>query len=660
MLTSGFSRGKVNSENPPSEQMPLVSSPAHRDHSIAILPFTVKAARRDDARLLAEGFHEDLIDSLSRIGGLKVTARSSSLALRNSNLEADEIGDVLGVSTLLQGDAQLTAGRFKLALRMVDAATGEPLWSQSYDRKATASEMFDIQAAVANSIVSAIGTGPHPDGEHAWSGPPTDNLDAYLALVQSKNHVRSGLPSRAERAIDRAREAVSLDPSCAEAHVALARALTQSLRPDPSSVEKHKGEILAAIDQALALKPDLAAAWLARGDYEAVIVSWARHQSYETAMKLAPAKAEILLAYGESLAQSGKPDQALAVLLGAAERDPLSHPTLMAVGRTRLALGQFDEARDTFSHLLDFYPQSAMAFAATGDSYLLQGQLDLALLWLQRAQTADASDLDMAASILAIHDNLEDFGAATEWAEWLELRVTKQVQPLAALARHRYLQGDFQSALQYSNLALRLRLPAGRGTDALFMRIKRDEALANGDPAAGIAVFRSRYPGLFQAVPSLNRENLVQSLLLGQLMQFAGNGEAAGRLLRSAIEFYDRPWSVSGLEGIWLVSAKAQALSLLGESEAALAELGRIVKNGWRLDWRLETVLNANFNAIRNAPGFQRIVDNIAADLEQQRARAQAMTQRVDATPPADAGGRWERTDLERFQTSEPLNPIED
>lgn len=659
VLSAKTPRGEVHSEHSPSGQVPVASQPVHRDRSIAVLPFTVQAARRDDVRLLAAGIHEDLIGRLSRIDGLKVTARPSSLALRSSTLGPDEIGNLLGVSTLLRGEAQLAAGRFKLALSVVDAATGEPLWSQRYEGKATVPEIFEIQAGAVRSVASALGISLGSGRENARSRPITLSLEAYLALERSKHHVRSGLATGVRRAIDHAREAVSLDPSCAEAYVALARALTLSVQTDAAGADSTGEEIMTAIGRALELEPGLAGAWSARGDYESVTANPARQKSYETAMKMAPENAEVMRDYGESLYQSGKPDQALAVLLAAVERDPLSRTTLMAMGRTRLALEQFDEARDTFSHVLDFYPQSAQAFAATGDSFLLQGQLDLALLWLQRAQAADPRSLELAASILAIHDNLEDFGAAAEWAEWLEARVTKQVRALAALARHRYLQGDFQSALQYSNLALRLHPNGGRDSDALFMRIKRDEALATGDPTAGITVFRDHYPELFEATPALNRENLIQSLFLAQLMQFAGDDETASQLLQAAIEFYDRPWSVSGQEGAWLMSAKAQALSLLGKKDAALAELDRIVKNGWRLDWRLETVLNANFNTIRKTPDFQRIVDEIAADLELQRARAQSMTRGSGAAPPADAGRGWDRTELEGFQPSEPVSPFD-
>jgi TolB-like protein/Flp pilus assembly protein TadD len=655
VLTAKIPRGKVGPEYAPSGQLPAASSPAHRDSSIAVLPFTVEAARRDGVRMLAAGIHEDLIDRLSRIDGLKVTARTSSLALRNSTLEPAEISKLLGVSTLLQGDVQLAAGRFKLALRMVDAASGKPLWSQRYERKTSARELFDVQAEAVRSVASAIGVNPDSDRENSRSRQITDSFDAYLALARSKNHARSGLVTGTKWAIDRAREAVTLDPSCADAHVALARALTLSLQTDPAGADESGEEIMAAVDRALALEPKLAGAWSARGDYESVIGSPAQHEYYETAMNLAPGSAEIMRNYGESLYQSGKPDQALVVLLVAAERDPLSHATLMAVGRTRLTLEQFEEARDTFSHVLDFYPQSAAAFAATGDSFLLQGQLDLALHWLQRAQAADPVNIELAASILTIHDSLEDFGAAAEWAEWLELRVTRQVQALAALARHSYLQGDFQSAVQYSNLALRLLPPGSRDSDALFMRIKRDEALAAGDPSAGIEFFRGRHPELFHAVPALGRENLAQSLLLAQLMQFAGDDDAAAQLLQAAIEFYDQPWSVSGQEGAWLVSAKAQALSLLGDSEAALAELDRIVKNGWRLDSRLETVLNANFNTIRKTPGFRRIVDEIGEDLEQQRARAQAMARGTDSSPPADTKRASDPDGLDNLRFGEPV-----
>ena len=73
-----------------------------------------------------------------------------------------------------------------------------------------------------------------------------------------------------------------------------------------------------------------------------------------------------------------------------------------------------------------------------------------------------------------------------------------------------------------------------------------------------------------------------------------------------------------------ILPVRAEALALLGEERAALAELDRVVDAGWRIQWRWETDLNANFIALRDAPGFRRIIGRIEADVADQRRRLRA------------------------------------
>jgi tetratricopeptide (TPR) repeat protein len=238
-----------------------------------------------------------------------------------------------------------------------------------------------------------------------------------------------------------------------------------------------------------------------------------------------------------------------------------------------------------------------------------------------------------------LNDCLEDYFTAGNWSRWLDTRVTKQPFPMAMQARHHYLTGNFELALQTSNRALNLGLPDRLGSNAIFLRIKRDEALAMGVPESGIAGMGKHLPGLLTDSPNITADNAQQAVDLAQLLKLAGRNQDMRRLLEAVLEFYDQPESTIGSARAWLVPGKAEALAVMGEHEAALRELRRIVDDGWRVYWRWETLLNFNFSGIREAPEFLEIVDTLTRDMTEQRERAQAMAEQgeIPQAPHPDA-----------------------
>jgi len=169
--------------------------------------------------------------------------------------------------------------------------------------------------------------------------------------------------------------------------------------------------------------------------------------------------------------------------------------------------------------------------------YSQQGQMDKALYWVGKAALIDPKDFDLGGWMVFLNDCLEDYGAAQEWSDWLDGWITKQAVPMAMQARHHYLTWNFELALQFSNRALKMDLPDRWGSDSVFMRIKRDEALANGNPRAGIELFREQHPVLFKADPEISPANAVQAVDLAQLLKMAGKPDEATKLLDAVIEF---------------------------------------------------------------------------------------------------------------------------
>lgn len=304
----------------------------------------------------------------------------------------------------------------------------------------------------------------------------------------------------------------------------------------------------------------------------------------------------------------------------------MNEDILLAVGLAFGAMGNFDAARSQFALIRQNKPSSALGYRPVAGSFIAEGQLIEALYWMREAQAIGPKNLDHSGWMIQLYDCLEDYETAGIWAGWLNNRLTNQPLPMAMKASHHYVTGEFDLALQYSNLAINFNLPDRWGSDAIFMRIKRDEALASGDPESGIRIFAERHPALFDDRPELTAGNITQATDLALLLKMAGRTFESDRLLKAVLHTYSQP----GITGRWfrgdIVPLRAEALAIRGEKSEALKELRQIIDRGWRIPWRWKTDLNPNFDSIRGTPEFREMVAELEADMAWQRARVQAIS----------------------------------
>jgi TolB-like protein/Flp pilus assembly protein TadD len=608
------------------------------DRSIAILPFTNRSAGTENTQFFSDGIHDDLLTKLSKFHELKVISRTSVLAYRDTTKNMREIGNELGVANLLEGGVQQSGDRVRINVQLINAQTDEHLWAETYDRKITTGNIFEIQGEIARAIASALEATLTAAEVDALGKAPTKNLEAYQAVLISRQLTRRGSFDTFEQGNEYARKAIRLDPEYADAHLALALSLSQGIDTGATTDDESGGEIFTAINTAMSLIPNYDEAWSALGHYQASAGKEGADESFEKAMQLNPGNAQTMYTYGYMLQRTGRPQKALPLLLNSSELDPLSANALFALGRTYGVLEEYEEARRTFARIREIEPSSPLGYSPNSGTYFSLGQLDQALYWIRRGLAVDPRDFELGGWMVYLNDSLEDYAAAQEWSDWLDSWVTNQPQPMAMRARHEYLIGNFEIAVQYSNLALNLGLPDRWGSDGIFMRIKRDEALANGDLESGINVFRVQHPGLFEEKPEITPTNILQAVDLALLLKMSGKPKGMQHLLDAVFEFYDQPWSTSGTLRAWLVPARAEALAILGDDQGALTELRRIIDKGWRLSWRWETDLNPNFNGIQETAEFQTMVSELETDVVEQRVRAQAMADRGEIAPPPESG----------------------
>jgi TolB-like protein/DNA-binding winged helix-turn-helix (wHTH) protein len=186
--------------------------------TIAVLPFVHLSA--DPETYFTDGVTEELLNRLARTDGLRVAARTSAFAFRNSGYDVGEIGRRLRVETVLEGSVRKAGNRILITAQLIDVAHGYQVWSQRYDRELE--DVVAIQDEIAREIVSTLA--PRlVDGRGREKKPRS--VEAYDAYLRARALFWTGGDDNLRSAAELYGRAIDEDPEYALAHAGLADAL---------------------------------------------------------------------------------------------------------------------------------------------------------------------------------------------------------------------------------------------------------------------------------------------------------------------------------------------------------------------------------------------------------------------------------------------------
>ncbi|MFO7802344.1 MAG: tetratricopeptide repeat protein, partial [Desulfovermiculus sp.] len=164
-------------ENPP---LPLPYKP-----SIAVLPF-VNMSGDPEQEYFSDGISEEIITALSKVQRMFVIARNSTFTYKGKAVQIQRVAKELGVRYVLEGSVRKSGDKVRITAQLVDAATGNHLWAERYDRDLK--DIFEVQDEITMRIITALQV-KLTEGEQARiSGNATDNLEAYLKELQAREH----------------------------------------------------------------------------------------------------------------------------------------------------------------------------------------------------------------------------------------------------------------------------------------------------------------------------------------------------------------------------------------------------------------------------------------------------------------------------------------
>jgi TolB-like protein/lipoprotein NlpI len=349
--------------------------------SIAVLPFENLSEDKENA-FFADGIQEELLNLLSKVPQLQVAARTSSFSFKGKPIEIPEIARKLHVANVLEGSVRKSGDQLRITAKLIRAAEGYHLWSETYDRKLD--DIFKIQDEIAGEVVKELKV------TLLGAVPTVRQTDpkAYTLYLQARQLGRQNTPEAFAQSDALYRQVLYIDPRYAPAWHELARNFLNKtnlgLLPNSEGLARAR----EANEKALAIDPNyaLAHSGLGRSAMRSNdFVSAAEH--FERALTLDPSDLRVLNDVGTFLQSLGRLQEALALKEVLVRRDPVNLSALYNLGNVQLYSRQFDAAIATNRSVLSLSPGYGGAYFQICVAMLLKGDAPAALAEIEQEKS---------------------------------------------------------------------------------------------------------------------------------------------------------------------------------------------------------------------------------------------------------------------------------
>jgi TolB-like protein/cytochrome c-type biogenesis protein CcmH/NrfG len=171
----------------------------------------------------ADGIVEEITTALSRIRWFFVVARNSAFTYKGRAVDVKQVGRELGVRYILEGSVRRSGNRIRVAAQLVEAATGNHVWAERYDRDLA--DIFAVQDEITERVVSAIQLELYAAEQVRSQSKPPDSLDAWECVIRALSLIGQGTRDENTEAEALCRRAIAIAPGYGRAHSLLAWAL---------------------------------------------------------------------------------------------------------------------------------------------------------------------------------------------------------------------------------------------------------------------------------------------------------------------------------------------------------------------------------------------------------------------------------------------------
>ncbi len=383
--------------------------------SIAVLPF-VNMSSDPENEYFSDGITEELLNALSRIDGLHVTARTSSFAFKGRNLDIREIGRQLGVKTVLEGSVRKAGDKVRITAQLISIADGYHLWSETYDRRLE--DIFEIQDEISQHITNKLREKLcRGAGNESLVIPSTNNLDAYNLYLKSLFYQNKWTLNDVRTAIRLLEQALELDPDFAPAMAELSKVYVylgiagRMSREIAYPLAKEYALKANAIDKNLP-ESHLALAnnylFLERDREKA-------RKHVNEAIKLNPSFAGAYQFKSVLALASRKSKEAIAAAKLSLRLDPLSTPSSLMIAFVYSGMNEIEKAFQQVEKMQEIDPNYQEALNLKGLLYLEKKEYKKAIAVFEEAGKIHGNESDTLSGLGMIYARMGDMESARKY-----------------------------------------------------------------------------------------------------------------------------------------------------------------------------------------------------------------------------------------------------
>lgn len=421
--------------------------------SIAVVPLTNLSADPEN-EYFSDGMTEEIINALAKVQGLQVASRSSSFAFKGKPVDVREVGEKLGVTTVLEGSVRKIGSRIRIGAQLVNVENGYQLWSETYDRQLE--DVFAIQDEISRAIVDALKLRLVNSSEQLVV--PAKNLEAYNLYLKGRFFFNKFTEPGLRKSLDFYQHVLLQDPGFARAYAGIADCWCQ-LADDWIAPEEAYPRAKAASKRALEYDPQLAEAMTSLGK----VLCWyewdfaGAERQLRQAVSLNPNDAEAAWSFGSALPTVGKLGEAISEMRRSVALDPIFPKSSRWLSRFLLYAGDYSEAIAQSQKTLELDGEYFQSYLDAGSATLAQGDAEGALEWYRKGQALDTAVRSYDALIVRALAALERREEAEEILSRLEEQARMHYIREEILAMGHAAMGNFDRAFACLDRAIQAR-----------------------------------------------------------------------------------------------------------------------------------------------------------------------------------------------------------
>ena len=450
--------------------------------SIAVLPFA-NGSGDANTDYLSDGITESLIDNLAHVPQLKVKSRNSVFRYKGKDVDAQKVGNDLGVSALVSGRVVPRGSGIEVSAELTDVRDNTEIWGQHYSGKSA--EIISLQQQIAGDIAEKLRAKLSTSEKQQVTKQGTQNPEAYELYLKGRYYWNKQTSADFTTAISYFNQAISKDPGYALAYVGLADgygALTGFAGGSPS---ENYPKSNAAARKALELDATLAYPHAVLGsNYMEYDWDFAGGEAeYKKALELDPSDAGTHWLYAFDLAMlGGREQEAVAEINRAHQLDPMSAVISAWAGLIHIKARRFDEAIAVCKKVANEIPTFAVVRSHLAQAYWGKRMYPQVIEeWKAFGQlTGDPRESDFASALKQGFSSAGWKGALNRGIEVRQAQRKTGYSSAYAIAQLYADLGDKDQAFRWLNTACQERDSSLEGlkTDFLLDPLRSDRRFA--------------------------------------------------------------------------------------------------------------------------------------------------------------------------------------